>query len=365
LAGGVAHDFNNLLMGIMGYADLCRDGLPDAHPVREWLDEITHEAERSASLTRQLLAFARRQTVAPKVTDLNDLVGNMLKMLRRLIGENIDLAWQPGAELWPVKIDPSQLDQILANLCVNASDAIGGVGKITIETDNVSIDEGYGAEHVEAAPGSYMMLAVSDDGCGMDHETLRNIFEPFFTTKPTGEGIGLGLSTVYGIVKQNGGFVNVYSEPGRGTTFRIYLPRATNARNENAPETTKPTLQGGHETILLVEDEAGIRFTIRLFLEKFGYTVIAAASPDEALRLVADHPDGIDLLITDVVMPGMNGRDLAKKLAADYPSMKILYMSGYTANVIAHRGILDEGVQFLRKPIGRDELAQKVRGALG
>jgi len=365
LAGGVAHDFNNLLMGIMGYADLCRDGLPDPHPVREWLDEITHEAERSASLTRQLLAFARRQTVAPEVVDLNDLVGNMLKMLRRLIGEDIDLVWQPGADLWSTKIDPSQLDQILANLCVNARDAINGVGKVTIETTNVSLDESYCADHVEASPGAHVMLAVSDDGCGMDHETLRNIFEPFFTTKPTGEGTGLGLATVYGIVKQNAGFVNVYSEPGKGTTFRIYLPREASARKETASESVKTDLQGGTETILLVEDEAGIRLTIRLFLERFGYTVIAAACPEEALRLVADHPDGIDLLITDVVMPGMSGRDLADKLALAYPSMKILYMSGYTANVIAHRGILDEGVQFLSKPIGRDELAQKVREVLG
>jgi len=289
----------------------------------------------------------------------------MLKMLRRLIGEDIDLVWQPGAGLWSTKIDPSQLDQILANLCVNARDAINGVGKITIETNNVSIDESYCADHVEASPGAHVMLAVSDDGCGMDHETLRNIFEPFFTTKPTGEGTGLGLATVYGIVKQNRGFVNVYSEPGKGTTFRIYLPRETTARKESAAETTGSALRGGSETILLVEDEAGIRFTIRLFLERFGYTVIAASCPEEALRLVAEHPDGIDLLITDVVMPGMSGRELAEKLAPDHPSMKILYMSGYTANVIAHRGILDEGVQFLSKPISRDELAQKVRDVLG
>jgi len=365
LAGGVAHDFNNFLMGIMGYADLCRDDLPEDHPVREWLDEITRETQRSANLTHQLLAFARRQTIAPKVIDLTDTVANMLKMLRRLIGEDIDLVWQPGAELWSVKIDPSQADQILANLCVNARDAIDGAGKVTIETENVSIDTDYCEEHIEATPGSYVMLAVSDDGCGMDHETLSYVFEPFFTTKSTGEGTGLGLATVYGIVKQNKGFINIYSEPGKGSTFRIYLPRDTSVRNTDTPAATKNEIQGGTETILLVEDAAAIRLTIRLFLERFGYTVIAAESPAEALQLAAEQSGPIDLLLTDVVMPGMSGRELAEKLAVDFPTLKVLYMSGYTANVIAHRGILDDGVQFISKPIGRDALAQKVREVLG
>ncbi len=365
LAGGVAHDFNNLLMGIMNYAELCRDRVEQDHPTREWLDEITREAQRSANLTRQLLAFARKQTVSPKVLDLNDAVAHMLKMLQRLIGEDIDLVWQPGAKLGSVKIDPSQVDQILANLCVNARDAIDSTGKVTIETENVSIDADYCAEHVEASPGSYVLLVVSDDGCGMDYETRANVFEPFFTTKPTGEGTGLGLATVYGIVKQNKGFVNVYSEPGKGTTFRIYLPRDTSVSNAATEAATKTITQGGTETILLVEDEKAIRITMRLFLEQFGYTVIAAESPAEALQLAAEQSHQIDLLLTDVVMPGMSGRELAEKLAVDFPTLKVLYMSGYTANVIAHRGILEDGVNFISKPIGRDALAQKVREVLG
>lgn len=365
LAGGVAHDFNNLLMGIMGYAELCREQLPVDHPVREWVGEIIREAERSANLTRQLLAFARKQTVAPQVIDLNDAVGNMLKMLRRLIGEDIDLVWQPGANVWPLKIDPGQVDQILANLCVNARDAIGGDGRITIETDIVSIDADYCEEHAEAAPGSYVLLTVSDDGCGMDRETLQHVFEPFFTTKPTGEGTGLGLATVYGIAKQNNGFVNVYSEPGEGTTFRIYLPRDTSVARDAAEAAPKTAIRNGTETILLVEDETAIRTIMQLVLAKLGYTVIPAASPAEALRLAEAHRDGIDLMITDVVMPGMNGRALAEQLAPDFPKMKVLYMSGYTADVVAQRGILDEGVHFLGKPVGRDALAQKVREVLG
>jgi CheY-like chemotaxis protein len=346
----------------MGYAELCREKLPVDHPVREWVGEITKEAVRSANLTRQLLAFARKQTVAPQVLDLNDTVGNMLKMLRRLIGEDIDLSWQPGAELWSVKIDPGQVDQILANLCVNARDAIGGAGRISIETNNVTIHADYCAEHIEAAAGSYVMLAVSDDGCGMDRETLNKVFEPFFTTKPTGEGTGLGLATVYGIIKQNNGFINVYSEPGKGTTFRIHLPRDTRVSHDVAEAAKKTASLNGTETILLVEDETAIRTIMCLILEKLGYTVIPAESPAEALRLAEAHRDGIDLMITDVVM---SGRELVEKLAPDFPSMKILYMSGYTADVIAHRGVLDEGVHFLGKPVGREELAQKVRDVLG
>jgi ABC-type amino acid transport substrate-binding protein/signal transduction histidine kinase len=378
LAGGVAHDFNNMIMGVMGYAELCRESIAPDHPAREWLDEITREVERSANLTRQLLAFARKQTIAPHVLDLNDAVGNMLKMLRRLIGENIDLTWQPGAELWPVKLDPGQVDQILANLCVNARDAIvlpalpgtpprqtGGTGKVTIETGNVSIDKEYCAEHIEASPGEFVVLAVSDNGCGMGRETLDNIFEPFFTTKGIGEGTGLGLATVHGIVKQNEGFVNVYSEPGNGTTFRIYLPRVAEAaaNRKQAPETAAPLR--GTETILLVEDEKSIRVTLGLFLKDLGYTVLSTDSPAAALGLAAEQADGIDLLLTDVVMPGMSGRELAERLAPDHPAMKVFYMSGYTANVIAHRGILEEGVHFVSKPVSRDVLAAKVREVLG
>ena len=364
LAGGVAHDFNNVIMGIMGYADLCRDTIAEDHQAQDLLDEITRQAERSAKLTRQLLAFARKQTVAPRVTDINDDVSRMLKMLLRLIGEDIDLSWEPGADLWPVRIDPSQVDQILANLCVNARDAIRGVGRITIESENVSLDGDYCAENAEARPGDYIMLAVSDDGCGMEPETLENIFEPFFTTKNVGEGTGLGLATVYGIVKQNGGFVNVYSEPGEGSTFKVYLPRFQGRETRKRPAEEKSMGLGGTETILLVEDEGPIRTTMKIFLEDFGYTVLSAEEPETALIIAAEHSGEIDLLVTDVVMPGMNGRDLAEKLQAEFESLKVLYMSGYTADVIAHRGILDEGMHFMSKPVRRHELARKVREVL-
>ncbi len=364
LAGGVAHDFNNKLMGIMGYTELCRDSIGKEHPIRGYLDEIMVEAERSANLTRQLLAFARKQTIAPKVLDINDAITNILKMLRRLIGEDIDLVWVPGANLCQIKIDPGQIDQILANLCVNARDAISGIGKVTIETGNATIDEDYCTEHVEALPGKYVILAVSDDGCGMDRKTLKNIFEPFYTTKGIGKGTGLGLATVYGIVKQNNGFVNVYSEQGEGTTFRIYLPRIEEECTSTKTNTATGSKIGGTETILLVEDEKGVLLTLSRFLKILGYTVLSADSGEAALKLAADHGEAIQLMITDVVMPGMNGRNLAEKLANEYPEMKVLYMSGYTANVIAHRGILDNGVHFINKPISRNLLAAKVRETL-
>ncbi len=365
LAGGVAHDFNNLLMGIMNYVDICRDELGPDHPVREYLNQITHDAQRSANLTRQLLAFARKQIITPKVVYLNEAVESMLNMLQRLIGESIELVWMPYSGLWPVKIDPGQVDQVLANLCVNARDAIEGVGCIEIKTDNDMIDDDYCTEHPDANPGSYAMLVVSDDGRGMDKDTLRNLFEPFFTTKPFGEGTGLGLATVYGIVKQNDGFVNVYSEPGEGTTFRIYLPSFREREStEKSASDTEQTTQAGSETVFVVEDEPAIRKTLKRHLDKLGYTTLAAGTPEEALNLAAEHGDTIDLLITDVVMPGMSGRQLAERLVSDHPGMKVLYMSGYTANVIAHRGILEESVEFLSKPFTRDELARKVREML-
>ncbi|MBI4879363.1 MAG: PAS domain-containing protein [Planctomycetes bacterium] len=364
LAGGVAHDFNNLLMGIMGYAELCRGSVAADHPIREWLDEILRDAQRSANLTRQLLAFARRQTIAPKVLDINDAVAGMLKLLRRLIGEDIVLTWVPGATVWPVKVDPGQVDQLLANLCINARDAIPGAGRITIETGNATIDRDYCEVNTEARPGEYVLLAMSDDGCGMDRGTLAHIFEPFFTTKPVGQGTGLGLATVYGIVKQNDGFVNVYSEPGKGTTFRIYLPRHEGSAGAKGAAEGLLATQGGTEAVMLVEDEKSVRVTTALFLQVLGYTVLTAASPDEALRAAAEHCGTIHLLITDVVMPGMSGRELAAKLHETYPDMKCLHISGYTANVIAHRGILDEGVHFLAKPFTRDEIARKVREVL-
>ncbi|MBT3375439.1 MAG: PAS domain S-box protein [Lentisphaerae bacterium] len=364
LAGGVAHDFNNLLTGIMGYVELCREHLTPNHPIRGWLEEITQDAQRSAGITRQLLTFARKQTIAPQLLGLNDAVSSVLGMLRRLIGEDIDLTWRPASDLWPVNMDPSQLDQVLTNLAINARDAIGGVGKLTIETENATVDSDYCRIHSEAEPGAFAVLAVSDDGCGMGRQTLEHVFEPFFTTKEAAEGTGLGLATVYGVVKQNDGFINVYSEPGKGTTFRIYLPRhqgeAVEMREPDAP----PPLPGGDETILIVEDEKSIRVTTRLFLEDLGYTVLVSATPEEAIGLITQHPDDVQLLITDVVMPGMNGRDLAETLNADRPDMKVLYISGYTAEVIAHHGILDDGVDFLPKPFTHGQFVGKVREVL-
>ena len=335
-----------------------------AQPLYAGLTEIRSAAERSADLTRQLLAFARKQTIAPRVLDLNETVEGMLKMLRRLIGEDIDLAWLPGAAVSPLRVDPSQIDQILANLCVNARDAIEGVGKVTIETGNAAFDEAYCEEHIESVPGEYVLLAVSDDGCGMDKEMLGSIFEPFFTTKNTDKGTGLGLATVYGIVKQNNGFINVYSEPGQGTTFKIYLPRhAARTTQLQEKDTTEPG-RSGHETILLVEDEAALLKMTTMMLEQQGYTVLAASTPGEAIRLARESTTPIHLILTDVVMPEMNGRDLAKNLLIYNPNLKRLFMSGYTANVIAHHGVLDEGVHFIEKPFAIQDLATKVREVL-
>jgi len=365
LAGGVAHDFNNLIMGVMGYAELALDKLPPGHPVREDLEEILSSARRTANLTRQLLAFARKQTIAPKKLDLNDGIASMLKMLSHLIGEDIHLAWVPHADLWPVKMDPGQIDQMFANLCVNARDAIDGVGKITIETANVAIDASYCADRFEVVPGDYVMCAVSDDGCGMTSEVMAHIFDPFYTTKGVGEGTGLGLSTVFGIVKQNNGFINVYSEKGKGSTFRIYLPRFSGEVERRAESPDDAMSQGGGETILLVEDDKSVLMTTQAFLKQFGYFVLAAATPEEALRMAGEYAGPIHLLISDVILPGMNGREMAKRLAETRPEMKVLYMSGYTANVIAHRGILEEHVMFLAKPYTRNALSRKVREALG
>ncbi|MBT7069230.1 MAG: response regulator [Verrucomicrobia bacterium] len=369
LAGGVAHDFNNLLMGIMGYIDLCRKAVEPDHPIHQWLDEITSDAQRSASLTRQLLTFSRREPVTPQVLDTNDRISSMLKMLRHLIGENMKLVWQPGPVAGRIKMAPSHIEQIVVNLSVNARDAIGsgGIGKIEIATHNAAIDGDYCSIHANATPGDYVLLAISDDGCGMDAETLEHVFEPFFTTRGSEEGTGLGLATVYGIVKGNGGFIDIDTEPGRGTAFRVYLPRV---EDEVVPEPVADSsvhgseAVGGDETILLVEDEKSIRVTVQLFLQDMGYTVLAAQSPKVALELVAAHTTGIDLLITDVIMPGMNGRELADQLGSEFPDLKVLFMSGYSGDAIARDGILDEGVEFLSKPITRDALAVKVREML-
>ena len=364
LAGGVAHDFNNLLGVILGHAEMALDRVDQAEPVHAELEEIRKAANRSADLTRQLLAFARQQVVAPKVLDLNDTVEGMLKLLRRLIGEDINLSWQPGAGLWPIKIDPSQIDQILANICVNARDAISDVGRMTIETENCAFDNDYCTDHAGFVPGEYVRLTLSDDGCGMSKETLSHLFEPFFTTKGLGKGTGLGLATVYGIVKQNNGFINVYSEQDQGTTFKIYLPRHVGKTTQTQKETPLKPLARGHETILLVEDESTLLDLSKRMLEKQGYRVLTAGTPGEAIRLAEEKAGEIQLLMTDVVMPEMNGRDLAKKMLSLYPNLKCLFTSGYTANVIVHHGVLDEGVYFIQKPFSIKELGTKVREAL-
>jgi CheY-like chemotaxis protein len=360
----VAHDFNNLLMGIMNYVELCRDGLSPEHPVRAYLDEIDHDAQQSADITRQLLAFARKQLVAPEILDLNQVTEGLLMMLRRLLGADIDLVWLPGANLWPVRLDAGQLSQVLASLCTNARDAIVGVGKVSLETRNLTLDPAYAAAHPGVAPGDYVQVVVSDSGCGMSKEVLARIFEPFFTTKEMGRGTGLGLATVHGIIEQNHGHVEVRSEPGQGTTFQLHLPRV------RVPAAT-PTVAGspaelarGTETILVAEDEKSVRLTTQRFLERVGYTVLAAATPAEALNLVGGHAGPIDLLITDVVMPGMNGSDLARRISAGQPRLKCLFMSGYTASVAQERGGLDEGTPFLAKPFAREDLLRKVRAVL-
>jgi len=364
LAGGVAHDFNNMLGIILGRAELAMDRMDPAQPLFADLMEIRKAAERSANLTQQLLAFARKQTVSPKIVDLNETVEGMLKMLRRLIGEDIDLAWLPGAGMWPIKMDVSQIDQIMANLCVNARDAITDVGRITIETGNRRLDEAFCANQVGLAPGEYVLLSVNDNGCGMGKDILDKLFEPFFTTKEIGKGTGLGLATVFGIIKQNNGFINVYSELNHGTTFNIYLPRYVGKTRQMQAEALAAPIAQGHETILIAEDDSAILEITTMMLEQQGYRVLSANTPGEAIRLAREYADQIHLLVTDVVMPEMNGRDLAKNLLSLYPPMKRLFMSGYTADVIAHHGVLDPGVYFIQKPFRKKDLAAKVREAL-
>ncbi|MEJ2157253.1 MAG: PAS domain S-box protein [Desulfobacteraceae bacterium] len=364
LAGGVAHDFNNMLGVIIGHAELALGNADLADGLRKNLKEILAAGLRSSDITRQLLAFARKQTIAPKVLDLNETVEGMLKLLRRLIGEDIDLVWMPGAGLWPVKMDPSQIDQILANLCINARDAISGVGRISIETKRVVFDKAYCEIHRGFSPGEYVMLAVSDTGSGMDKVTKEKIFEPFFTTKGMGMGTGLGLATVYGIVKQNQGFINVYSESGEGSTFKIYLLRHATPLRRDKKAIAKPQDLKGDETILLVEDEALNLELFEMMLKTYGYQVIAASSPRDALHEAEGYAGKIHMLLTDIIMPEMNGQDLAEAIASDYPDIMCLYMSGYTDNIIVHQGILDEGVHFIQKPFSMLDLAVKVREVL-
>jgi PAS domain S-box-containing protein len=364
LAGGVAHDFNNILGVILGHTEMAMEQSSPEQSVYADLQEIHQAALRSADLTRQLLAFARKQTVDPKVVNTNQLVEGFLKLLRRLIGEDVSLEWLPGKDLYPVRMDPSQIEQILTNLCVNARDAIATVGHITIETRNVSIDEAYCADHLGFQPGDFVMLSVSDNGSGMEKEIIDRIYEPFFTTKGLGHGTGLGLATVYGIIKQNNGFINVYSEPGRGSTFRIYLARDRGTAVLIETEKAIEFISRGNETVLLVEDEPAILKMTKSMLEGFGYHVLPAHTPADAMHLVEKYPGRIHILITDVIMPDMTGPDLAERISLVSPDTKHLFTSGYTENVIAHRGVLKQGVHFLPKPFSRKQLGTKIRQVL-
>ncbi|HEX2871789.1 MAG TPA: ATP-binding protein [Polyangiaceae bacterium] len=361
LAAGIAHDFNNLLSVVLGYAEELLLELPKDGPRHDEVNEIKLAGERAADLVRQLLIFSRQQLLAPKIVDLNALVESACRMLGRLVGEQIELAFVPGANLGPVKVDPGQLEQVVVNLVVNARDAMPNGGKLTIATSNVDLDEIYAAEHLAVVPGPYVMLSVSDTGVGMDRKTQDRLFEPFFTTKAPGQGSGLGLSTVFGIVKQSHGSVWVYSEPGHGTTFKIYLPRTD--RDSVRPVQPAPT-QRGTETILLVEDEAQVRAIVKRTLERGGYAVLSASNPEEALRLCETSLLQIDLLLTDVVMPQMNGRELAERIRVLRPTIKTLFMSGYTDDAILRHGVLDEGVPFLQKPVTPGNLTRKVRETL-
>jgi CheY-like chemotaxis protein len=338
--------------------------ISDQDPNRSSLENIHNAANKSANLTRQLMAFARKQIISPVVLDLNNTIVGMITMLQRLIGENIQVIWIPNKAVWPIKVDPAQLDQILANLAVNARDAIENAGNITIETANVTIDATYCADHLEGAPGDYVMLSVCDDGSGIDKETQARLFEPFFTTKGLGKGTGLGLATIYGIVKQNNGFINVYSELGQGTCFKIYFPRYIGEmpKGEEALRTEIP--KGHGELILLVEDEISILSLGKSMLERLGYQVIAATTPDEMLSKLTSLPCPARLLITDVVMPKMNGRELADRIIKMHPEIKCLFMSGYTSNIIAHQGVLDEDANFIEKPFTLKGLATTVRKVL-
>jgi two-component system cell cycle sensor histidine kinase/response regulator CckA len=365
LAGGIAHDFNNLLTVTIGYCDLALARIGALDPLRHDLEEIRKASDRCTALTRQILAFSRKQILVPKVINLGDVVTDMDKMLRRLIGEDIDLVSVRGKDLWNVKADPGQIEQVIVNLVVNSRDAMPPGGKLTIETSNVVLDETYVRGHKYVSPGSYVMLAVSDTGRGMDAGTLARIFEPFFTTKEQGKGTGLGLSTVYGIVKQSGGHINVYSEPGIGTTFKMYFPHVEETVTDLSRAAALPSEElRGSETVLVVEDEDLVREMVREILEQYGYTVLEARSGGEAVDLCSRHHGAIHMMLTDVVMPGMNGVELSKRLAPMKLEMKVLFMSGYTTHAALHQGILEPGVAFIHKPFSMDSLAHKVREVL-
>jgi PAS domain S-box-containing protein len=364
LTGGVAHDFNNLLGVITGFGEMALRQLPSGHPAGDRIEQILKAARRAAELTRQMLAFSRKQVVQPKALDLNQVIADSETMLQRLIGEDIEFVVRAEPSLGSVMADPSQINQVLLNLAVNARDAMPRGGRLALETANVDLDQDYVRRHLAGQPGPYVVLAISDTGVGMDAETQARVFEPFFTTKPEGKGTGLGLATVYGIVKQSGGFIWVYSEPGHGTTFKIYLPRVDAPHDRDAEAALGSEPPGGTESVLLVEDQQDLREMLQELLEGQGYTVLAAAGGDAALDLVRQHGGPIDLLLTDIVMPGMNGRELAGRVAVLRPEIRVLYMSGYSNGTISERGILVQGVQLLEKPYTSDALARAVRQAL-
>jgi two-component system, cell cycle sensor histidine kinase and response regulator CckA len=364
LAGGVAHDFNNMLCVINGYAEMLLSDPGQGQQAQAALEEVLKAGGRAASLTRQLLAFSRQQVIAPRVLDLNAVVADVGTMLRRLIGEDVELTTVLDPSLRRVKADPAQVEQVLMNLAVNSRDAMPRGGKVTIETANVELDEAFARTHHVGRPGYYVLLAVSDTGCGMDEATKAHVFEPFFTTKGLGKGTGLGLATVYGVVKQAGGYVYVYSEPGRGTAFKIYLPSVEETAPEGAPHAGLPEGPRGGETILLAEDEEAVRTVTRLFLQQHGYTVLETGDGDEALRVGGEHEGRIDLLISDVVMPGLGGRELADQLTALRSELRVLYLSGYTDDAVVRHGVLEAETAFLQKPFGSGDLARKVREVL-
>jgi PAS domain S-box-containing protein len=362
LAGGVAHDFNNLLTVINNYAGFAIEELREADPVRADLEEILKAGQRAAGLTRQLLAFSRKQLLAPQVLSLNGVVAGIEGMLRRLIGEDIHIATSLAGDLGTVEADPGQIEQVIVNLAINARDAMPGGGKLTISTANVTLDEDYATQHSDITPGEFVLLSVADNGCGMDEETRNRVFEPFFTTKEKGKGTGLGLATVYGIVRQSGGNILIYSEPDLGSTFKVYLPRV-----DAAPSKTQrplPVEAIGHETVLIVEDEDGVRRLAKRILKAAGYQVLTAANGGEALLLCEQSSTDIHLLLTDVVMPQMSGKQLTERLALIRPEMKVLYMSGYTDDAIVHHGVLASGIRFIGKPFTGAALTTKVREAL-
>ena len=365
LAGGIAHDFNNLLTIITGYAELMSTRVDKDSPLLSDLEHIFKASERAARLTNQLLAFSRKQLIQPVVLNINHAIAEMEKMLRRIIGEDIDLSTMFEPELWNIELDPTQMDQLFMNLAVNARDAMPNGGRLTIETANVNLDETYARQHgLELKAGPFVMFAVSDTGMGMDEETRSHVFEPFYTTKEKGKGTGLGLSTAYGIVKQSGGCIWVYSEPDQGTTFKVYFPK-TDEETAFAVSDQKPAQNlEGSETILLAEDEDATRKLISSVLQEYGYSVLEARDGKEALQLIEQHKGSIHLLLSDVVMPGMSGRELAERLQLLQPEMKVLYMSGYTDNAIVHHGILEKGVLFIQKPFSPKALVSKVRNIL-